>query len=146
MAESAGGGRVVENAAGRGRGGGVMRGCVGDGCQQHSCKLLHLRRRLLALSFHLLHHYSGSVGDNCAGSGLRDIAETGTIVAAPPSHGPQFQVFLFQGLCVCGHGVVILRGGAGCGRRWGIFGGETGSIVFPEGGGRFEPGALCCSF
>ena len=32
--------------------------------------------------------------------------------------------------------------------RWevGIFEGETGSIVLPEGGGRFEHGALCRSF
>ena len=31
-------------------------------------------------------------------------------------------------------------------RKVGHFGGRSGSIIFPEGGGRFEPGALCRTF
>ena len=38
-----------------------------------------------------------------------------------PSHGPQFVVILLQGFHVRGYGVVFLRGGSGCGGKWGIF-------------------------
>ena len=105
-----------------------------------------MRHRLLSLLFHILHHYSGGVGGDGAGGGFGYLADTGMVVAALPSHGPQLWVILFQGLHICGRGVVVLYGGSRCCRRWGIFGGETGSIVFPEGGGRIEPGALCRSF
>ena len=102
-------------------------------------------RCLLTLSFHLLHHYRCSVGGDGASGGFRDLTETG-IFAASPSHSNQLKVVLFQGFHVCGHGVVVLRGGSGCAGRWGIFEGENGSILFPEGGGRIETGALCRLF
>ena len=53
---------------------------------------------------------------------------------------------MFQGFRVCGHGVVVLRGGSGCAGRWGIFEGENGSFVFPEGGRQIETGVLCRLF
>ena len=68
------------------------------------------------------------------------------VVVDSPSHRPYLEVVLFQGFHVCGHGVVVLRGGSRCGGRWGIFEGETRFIVFPESGGRIEPGVLCRSF
>ena len=103
-------------------------------------------RCLLSLSFRLLHNYRCIVCGDGAGGGFRDLTETGMVVSASSSHGPQLEVVLFQGFWVCGNDIVVLRGGSRCGGRWGILEGETGSIVFPEGGGRIEPGALCRSF
>ena len=59
-------------------------------------------------------------------------------------HGPKFLVVLFQGLYIRRHGVIVLRGGSGCGGTWGIF--EGGSIVFSERGGGFISCTLCRSF
>ena len=56
MADLAGGGQVLEDAAGGGRGGGRNRGFVCGRYQQHISELLNLLRHLLALSFHLLQY------------------------------------------------------------------------------------------
>ena len=49
-----------------------------------------MRRRLLLLLFHLLHHYRGAVGGDGAGGSFGDLAETGMVVAASPSHRTEF--------------------------------------------------------
>ena len=65
-------------------------------------------------------------------------------LATSSSHGPQFLIVLFQGLHIRRHGVIVLRGGSGCGGTWGIF--EGGSIVFSERGGGFISCVLCRPF
>ena len=104
-----------------------------------------MRRCLLPLSSHLLHYFCCCVGGDGAGGGFRYLTEAVSF-ATSPSHGTQFVIILLQVFHVRGYGVIVLRGVSKFGGKWGIFEGESGSIVFPESGGRFEPGALCRLF
>ena len=97
----------------------------------------------LLLSLHLFHHLFCCVGSDGAGGDFIGFAET-RCLATSSSHRPQLLIFLFQGLRVCRHGVIILREGSGCGSTWDIF--EGGAIFFSWRGGGFISCAFCRPF